>query len=329
MRTGHPAPVDSYTMSSQGQDARREGGTKSILAAMGANLGIALTKFIAFFVSGASSMLAEAIHSTADTINQILLLIGGRRAQRAADAEHPFGHGRERYVFAFLVSIILFSVGGIFAIYEGIEKIEHPHPLDNWWLPMAVIIISIGLETFSFRTARHEAREAASASSSEKFSLVQFIHRAKAPEIPVVLLEDAAALTGLVLAFGGVGLTAATGNSVWDGIGSVCIGGLLVIVAVVLAVEINSLLIGEGATPETVATIRQAVHRVPIGADIIHMRTLYVGPEELLVALKVGVPSGATADTIAQAIDGIEASIRTDVPEATSIYIEPDIRHAE
>lgn len=298
-----------------------EGGTKSILAAMGANLGIAITKFIAFLFSGASSMLAESIHSAADTVNQVLLLRGGRKAKKAADKEHPFGYGRERYVSAFVVAIILFSLGGLFAIYEGIEKVEHPHGLDNWILPVVVLVVAICLEGFSFTTAMREAK-----SARKGASLAKYIRRAKSPEIPVVLLEDAGALVGLVFALFGVGLTVLTGNGIWDGIATICIGLLLVAVAIVLGVETKSLLVGEGANDDVLAQITAAITSVPAGRDIIHMKTLYLGPDELMIGLKIGVSPKLSAAEIAAVINNVETAIRKDVPIARVIYIEPDVR---
>lgn len=296
------------------------GGTRAILAALGANLGIAVTKFIAFLVSGSSSMLAESVHSVADSGNQVLLLVGGRRARRAADEEHPFGYGRERYVYAFMVAIVLFSVGGVFSVYEGVHKIQHPEPISAAWLPIAVLVISIGLEGFSLRTALHE-----SAPHRGGISVVQFIRRAKAPELPVVMLEDIAALTGLVLALLGVLLTVFTGNGVYDGIGTVAIGALLVAVAVVLGVEVKSLLVGEGASRSDVAAIRAAVLDGPEAMRIIHMRTLYLGPDELLVGMKIAVAPTSSAAEVAVAIDAVERRVRAAVPVARVMYVEPDI----
>ena len=184
------------------------GGGKAIIAALLANLGIAITKFIAFLFSGSSSMLAESVHSLADTGNQGLLLLGARKSKKQADAEHPFGYGRERYVYAFVVSIILFTVGGVFSLYEGIDKIQHPHELEVPWLPIVVVlVVAIVLESFSLRTAVLESNH-----TRGKQGWISFIRHAKAPELPVVLLEDCAALLGLVFAFLGVGLTILTGN---------------------------------------------------------------------------------------------------------------------
>ncbi|MEU9113113.1 cation diffusion facilitator family transporter [Streptomyces sp. NPDC048483] len=296
------------------------GGTKAIVAALGANLAIAVAKFVAFAFSGSSSMLAEGVHSIADSGNQGLLLLGGKKAKRAATAEHPFGYGRERYIYGFLVSIVLFTIGGVFALYEGYEKIHEPHVLDNWFWPVGVLIFAIIAEGFSFRTAIKESNELRG-----QQTWTQFVRRAKAPELPVVLLEDFGALVGLVLALGGVGLTLATGNGIWDGIGTMCIGALLVLIALVLAAETKSLLLGEAAGPEDVAKIREAIVDGDVVTRVIHMRTLHLGPEELLVAAKIAVEHDDTAAEVAKAIDAAEARIREAVPIARVIYLEPDI----
>ncbi len=298
-----------------------ESGGKAIIAAMAANLGIALTKLVAALFSGSAAMLAEAVHSFADTINQVLLLVGGRRAKKAADQEHPFGYGRERYLFAFIVSIVLFSVGGVYSVYEGIQKLTEPHhEIENWWLPIVVILISIVLEGFSFRTARRE-----SLPFKGNGSWVSFIRRAKAPELPVVLFEDSAALLGLVFALFGVGLTVLTGNPVFDAIGTLLIGLLLVAVAIILGSVTKSLLIGEGAEPDVVERIRDAFNAHPQTEALIHLKTLYLGPEEMLVAAKVAFPRATRLADVATAIDQLEADIRAQVPVARVIYIEPDI----
>ncbi|MGW4286339.1 cation diffusion facilitator family transporter [Streptomyces sp. NPDC004673] len=299
------------------------GGNKAIIAALGANLAIAASKFVAFAFSGSSSMLAEGVHSVADSGNQFLLLIGGKKAQREATPQHPFGYGRERYIYAFLVSIVLFSIGGMFAIYEGYEKISHPHPVEHWYWPVGVLVFAIIAEGFSFRTAIKESNELRG-----KLSWAQFIRRAKAPELPVVLLEDFGALIGLVLALGGVGIALLTGNGVWDGIGTVCIGVLLVLIALVLAAETKSLLLGESAGLEDVKKIEAAIVDGDTVTGVIHMRTLHLGPEELLVAAKIAVQHDDTAAEVAHAINAAEARIREDVPIARVIYLEPDIYSA-
>ncbi|WP_018567004.1 cation diffusion facilitator family transporter [Streptomyces sp. PsTaAH-124] len=299
------------------------GGTRAIVAALGANLAIAVSKFVAFAFSGSSSMLAEGVHSVADSGNQFLLLVGGKKAQREATEQHPFGYGRERYVYAFLVSIVLFSIGGMFAIYEGYEKISHPHEVENWYWPVAVLAFAICAEGYSFRTAIKESNELRG-----KLSWPQFIRRAKAPELPVVLLEDFGALIGLVLALGGVGLALLTGNGVWDGIGTVCIGVLLVLIALVLGAETKSLLLGEAAGTDVVERIKDAMVDGDTVTGIIHMRTLHLGPEELLVAAKIAVQHDDTATEIAAAIDAAESRIRAAVPIARVIYLEPDVYSA-
>ncbi|MBL3804770.1 cation diffusion facilitator family transporter [Streptomyces sp. BRB081] len=296
------------------------GGTKAIVAALSANLAIAVAKFVAFLFSGSSAMLAESVHSLADSGNQGLLLVGGKRAQRQATPQHPFGYGRERYIYAFLVSIVLFSVGGMFAIYEGYEKIKDPHEIEHWYWPVGVLVFAIIAEAFSFRTAIKESNPLRG-----KQSWSQFIRRAKAPELPVVLLEDLGALVGLVLALGGVGLALATGNGVWDGVGTLCIGVLLIVIAIVLAAETKSLLLGESAGVDEVRKIEAAMVDGDTVTRVIHMRTLHLGPEELLVAAKLAVRHDDTAAEVAAAINAAEARIREAVPIARAIYLEPDL----
>ncbi|MCZ7376768.1 cation diffusion facilitator family transporter [Micromonospora sp. WMMC250] len=297
------------------------GGTKAIVAALLANVGIAVTKFIAFLLSGSSSMLAEAVHSVADSGNQGLLLLGGKRAKRAATPEHPFGYGRERYIYAFIVSIVLFSIGGLFALYEAYHKWHDPHGIESWhWLPVVVLVVAIAMESFSFRTAIKESNH-----TRGNQSWVRFIRRAKAPELPVVLLEDFGALVGLVFALFGVGMTLITGNGRWDAAGTAMIGILLVVIAVVLAIETKSLLLGEGAEASELAAIERAVTDGPEVERIIHMKTLYLGPEELMVAAKIAVPEWESAHDLARGINAVEARIRAAVPIARVIYLEPDV----
>ncbi|MCS5732160.1 cation diffusion facilitator family transporter [Herbiconiux daphne] len=296
------------------------GGTRAIIAALLANVGIAIAKFIAFLLSGSSSMLAESVHSLADSGNQLLLLLGGRKSRRKADKEHPFGYGRERYVYAFVVSIILFSVGGVFAIYEGIEKVGHPEEISNPWIPIGVLLVAIVLEGFSLRTAIKESNH-----TRGKQSWVQFVRRAKAPELPVVLLEDTAALTGLAFALVGVGLSVVTGNGIWDGIGTLFIGTLLVLVAVVLGMETKSLLVGEGATDADTSKIITAIEGTPKVDRLIHMKSLYLGPDELLVAAKIALAPESELRDVAETINEVEVNIRGVMPIARVIYIEPDV----
>ncbi|MGR0221838.1 cation diffusion facilitator family transporter [Agromyces sp. ZXT2-6] len=296
------------------------GGHKAILAAFLANTGIAVTKFIAWLVSGSASMLAEAVHSVADAGNQLLLFFGGRQAKREADREHPFGYGRERYVYAFVVAIILFSLGGLFSIYEGVDKLRNPHELTNAWVPLTVLAIAIVLESFSLRTAVKESNKIRGAQT-----WVQFVRRAKAPELPVVLLEDIAALLGLVFALFGVGLTVLTGNTTFDAIGTLMIGALLIVVAIILGIETKSLLVGEGANEADLGRIEEAILSGPEAERIIHMKTLYLGPDELLVAAKIGFHADQRLQQVATAVNVIERRVRDAVPAARVIYLEPDI----
>ena len=301
-----------------------EGGTRAIVAALLANTGIAVTKFVAFLLTGSSSMLAESVHSLADSGNQGLLLIGGKRSRREATPLHPFGYGRERYVYAFIVSIVLFSVGGLFALYEAWHKFEHPEPITDWqWVPIAVLLIAIALEGFSFRTAIVESNHVRG-----KRSWTEFVRTAKAPELPVILLEDLAALFGLVFALFGVSMTLATDNGIWDALGTALIGTLLVTVAIVLSIEMKSLLLGEAATVDQVMAIKAALEGDEESAveRVIHLRTLHLGPEELLVGAKLAVGSQDYGHQIAAAIDAAEQRAREAVPGLRLVmYLEPDV----
>lgn len=295
------------------------GGNKAILAALAANLSIAGAKLVGFFVTGSSSMLAESVHSFADSGNQGLLLVGGKRARREADERHPFGYGRDRYFYAFVVAVVLFVLGSAFALYEGIEKIRHPHHLDSAGVAIGILVFAIVAEVFSFRTAIRESRPVKGSDS-----WWGFIRHAKSPELPVVLLEDLAALVGLVLALAGVGLTIITDDPVWDGIGTLSIGILLGVVALVLAIEMKGLLIGESATRASVERIRAALPGEGI-TRIIHLKTLHLGPDELLVAAKVAVDPALGLPEVARAIDAAEARVRAVEPIARQMYLEPDL----
>ena len=334
----HPATAGSGTVGSGGGHGAGEhgaagehgggghgGGTTAIIAALGANLGIAAAKFVAFLITGASSMLAEAIHSVADSGNQVLLLVGGKRSKRAATPEHPFGFGRDRYIYSFIVAIVLFSVGGCFAIYEGVHKVREEGEVESQTVAIIVLLVAIALEGFSLRTALKETN----AVRKPGESYWAFIRHARAPELPVVLLEDSAALTGLALALIGVGLSAITGESVYDGLGTIAIGLLLVAVAAVLAIETKSLLIGESATPDAQRQIVAALVDGDTVQSVIHMRTQHLGPEELLVAAKIAVRHDDTAAAVATAIDAAAQRVRAAVRVVRVIYLAPDIRRSE
>ncbi|MFC9998301.1 cation diffusion facilitator family transporter [Nocardia sp. NPDC127526] len=300
------------------------GGKKAILAALGANAGIATAKFIGAAITGSASMLAEAVHSVADTSNQGLLLLGQRRAEQEADELHQFGYGRSRYFYSFVVALVLFTLGSIYAVYEGIHKIQHPEDLTSPIVAIAILVIAIGLETFSFMTAVKESRPL-----KGDASWWRFIRNSRSPELPVVLLEDTGALVGLVLALFGVGLTMITGNAVFDGIGTLCIGVLLGIIAIVLIIEMHSLLIGEGATPGEDRVIRDKLVDGTRIDRVIHLKTQYLGPEELLVAAKVSIVPGLEIAEIAAAINDAEERVRAAVPAARVMYLEPDLYRTE
>ncbi len=297
-------------------------GTRAVLAALVANAGIAAAKFVAFAFTGSASMLAEGIHSCADTGNQALLLLGSKRARREPTALHPFGFGRERYFWAFVVAVVLFTVGATFAIYEGIEKIRHPHEIESLAWAISVLLVAIVLEAFSFRTALVEA-------SKVKGSMTfrQFIRRSRSPELPVVLLEDLAAQVGLIFALIAVVLASVTDEPVWDGIGTLAIGLLLGVVAIVLAIEMKSMLIGEAASEDQEALIRSTIEDHPAVRRLIHARTLHIGPDDVLVAAKVEFAPGLSGDELAVAIDSVESTVRQQVPLARLIYVEPDVFH--
>ncbi len=299
------------------------GGTRAIIAALLANAGIAVAKFVGYLITGSSSMLAESVHSLADTSNQGLLLLGGKRAKRAATAEHPFGYGRDRYFYSFVVALLLFSLGSVFALYEGIHKLESHEPLNSPLVAVVILVVAIGLESWSFRTAIHESRPLKGSGT-----WWNFIRQSKVPELPVVLLEDFGALIGLVLALLGVGLSVLTGNPVFDALGTIAIGLLLGVIAVILIIEMKSLLLGEGATGPVLARI---VDGLTSGAvqSVLHIRTQYIGPEELLVAAKIALTPGLPVEDVARAIDEAEARVRGAVPEARMIYLEPDLDRAK
>jgi cation diffusion facilitator family transporter len=291
----------------------------AIIAALLANAGIALAKFIGFLITGSSSILAEAVHSVADTANQGLLLLGRHTARRQATQQHPFGYGRDRYFYSFVVALLLFSLGSVFALYEGAHKIHSHDPISSPLVAIGILVVASVLEGFSFRTAVRESRPL-----KRGDSWWQFIKQSKSPELPVVLLEDTGALVGLLLAFAGIGLSVLTGDPLWDGLGTLGIGVLLGIIAIILIVETKSLLIGEGAGADELKSICDAL--VGHGVDrVIHLRTQYLGPEELLVAAKIAVPASLPTAEVARVIDQAEARVRGVVPAARIIYLEPDL----
>ncbi|MBI5089841.1 MAG: cation diffusion facilitator family transporter [Actinobacteria bacterium] len=299
-----------------------EGSRKAIIAAFFANLSIAVAKFAGFLITRSAGLLAEAGHSLADTGNQALLMFGSKRGRRPADAEHPFGYGPERYFWAFVVALVLFSMGGLFALYEGIEKLRNPHEIGNAVVAFVILFLAIGLESFSLRTAVKEARHI----KPESKSWWWFIRNAKSPELPVVLLEDVGAETGLAFALAGLAMAEVTGNPRWDAVGSIAIGILLVMIAAILAAEMKGLLIGEAPTDSVVADVERAIATAPHVLGLIHLRCLHLGPETLLIAAKVDYEHQLSVGALAEAIDTTEVAIRGAVDFDATIYIEPDIR---
>jgi cation diffusion facilitator family transporter len=300
-----------------------EGSKRAIIAAFLANLGIAVSKFVVFLITGAASLLAEAIHSFADTGNQGLLMLGSQQSRKPADDEHPFGYANRRYFWAFIVALVLFSLGGLFAIFEGIEKLRNPHELESPGIAIALLVFAMVLEALSFRTAYREAKKVRG-----EQGLFTFIHRSRAPEIPVVLLEDAGAMIGLSIALAGVVLAAVTDEPRWDAAGSLGIGILLVVIAIFLANEMASLLLGEPATKEDLAKIRAAIESHPCVVRIIHLRTEHIGPEDIVLATKLEFDHGMTIEQLADEINAVEARVRKAVPATRLIFIEPDVYRA-
>jgi cation diffusion facilitator family transporter len=301
-------------------DMAADGSTRAVMTALGANVGIGVAKFIAAAITGSASMLAEGVHSVADSGNQVLLLIGGRHARQAPSALHQFGYARVRYLYAFLVAIVLFTLGGLYALYEGYHKLTDPHPLSSPLIAVVVLLIAFVLEGYALRTAVREANR-----TRGTRSWLQFVRRARAPELPVLLLEDSGALVGLSLALLGVGLSVLTGNGAFDGIATLCIGVLLAAIAVLLARETTSLIIGEAAVPEQANKIYAALQSTPGVEQVIHLRTVHLGPDDLLVAGKIGIAADADGEDIAATINDAEARVRQVVPSARIIYLEPDI----
>src|SRR5215207_8339165 len=301
-----------------------EGSTRAVVTALGANLGIAVSKFVAAAITGSASMLAEGVHSVADSGNQVLLLIGGRRSRQAPSELHPFGYARARYIYAFIVAIVLFTLGGLYALYEGYHKVIDPHPLTSPLVAVAVLLIAAALEGYALSTAVREANRTRGARG-----WLHFVRRARAPELPVILLEDSGALLGLTFALLGVGLSVLTGNGISHGIATLCIGTLLVAIAVLLARETTSLLIGEAAVPEQITAITAALLSTPGVERVIHLRTVHLGPDELLVASKIGVSAEDNGADIAATINAAETRVRRAVPTARIIYLEPDIYRPE
>ncbi len=296
-------------------------GKGAIYASFAANIGIAISKFIAFLLTGATSLLAEAVHSVVDSSNQVLLLIGGQQSKQKPTRTHPFGYGRAHYLYAFIVSIVLFSLGGLFAIYEGVHKIQHPAAIESPLIAYTVLVVAMFLEGFALRTAMNEAKSF----KPKKQSWWQFLRHTKSVNHVVLTMEDSAALIGLGFAMMGITLSILTNNPVWDGVGTLMIGVLLIGVAYVLFTEVKSLLIGEAVDISTERKMRKIILSAERVNHLVDLKTLYVGPMELFIAMKVIVNAEDSARIVAETIDEIEAKLRSEFPSARLIYIEPDI----
>ena len=297
-----------------------EGGTKAVIAALLANTGIAISKFFAFAITGSTSMLSEAIHSVADAFNQVLLLIGGKHSKRVADDKYQFGYGRVRYVYGFMVAIVLFMVGGIYSFYEGLHKWNHPEPVKDFWIAIVVLLVAIVLESLSFRTAIIETNKVRG-----NRSFAKFVKDARQPELPVILLEDFGALVGLNFALIGVSAAVITGDGRWDGLGAMAIGSLLIVIAIILVREMAGMLVGESALPEEYDAVHAALTSAPLVDRVIHLRTLHVGPDALLVGAKIAITQTDSAEEIAKGIDEAERLLRIAVPSAQYVFLEPDL----
>ena len=297
-----------------------EGTRRAVITALAANLGIAIAKFFAWTATGAASMLAEAVHSLADTGNQALLLLGGARAKKDPTPDHPFGYGRERYFWAFVVSIVLFTLGSLFAVNEGIQKLRHPHELGAMGWAIGVLGLAIAFEGFALRTAVREANRVRG-----QQSFLSFVKRAKSPELPVILLEDFGALVGLLFALLGIGLAEFTGDPRFDALGSLAIGVLLGVIAAVLAVEMKSLLIGEAARPEWRSQLVAAIEAEPSVRRLLDLRTQHLGPEEILACARIELDPGLDFRAVARAIDSVQQRARLRIPAEVRLYLEPDL----
>jgi cation diffusion facilitator family transporter len=309
-------------MSGHGKDGHpKDGAKKAVVAALAGNSGVAVAKLIAAVVTGSSAMLAETLHSTADTFNQVFLLLGLRLGRRPSDEQHPFGFGRERYFWAFIVAVSIFLLGAVFSIKEGISKISHPHPIQHVVYSYGALAIAFLFESYALRIAWKEFQHWRKRNPG---SLFLCLRESKSPTILVVLFEDSAALTGILAAATGITLTVVTGNPVWDGIASLVIGGILALAAIFIGWRTRGLLIGEAATPADRRRIREAVESMEEVGALMEVLTLHLGPEDILVNLNVNFRDGLDTDRLEEVVDEIEVRIRTAVPAAKRIFIEAE-----
>ena len=300
--------------------AHAEGSTRAILFALGANFGIGVAKGAAAWYTNSGAMLAEAIHSFADTANQLLLLLGLKRARRPVSDEHPLGYGKAIYFWSFLVALLLFSMGGMFSVYEGVHKLLHPEMPRSPWVAVLVLVVAIALEFGSLRAALAEVRRV-----QGRRNLLGWFRTSRQSELLVVVGEDIAALIGLVLALAAVLATMLTSNPLFDALGTIAIGVVLILVAIAVGIEVKSLLIGESAEPETVAAIRDFLAARPEVAEVYRLITLQLGLE-LMVAVKARMQERSDAARLIESVNRVEAALRSAFPEVRWIFFEPDVR---
>lgn len=295
------------------------GSTRAVALALAANGGIAVSKFAVFLLTGSSSLLTEAIHSTADCANQVLLFLGMRQGARPPSAKHPLGHGQAAFVASFLVALLLFSVGGLYSLVEGLHKIRHPEQPHHLGWAVALLLFAVALEGWSLRGALLAAAE-----ERRGRSLVRYLRQSSSTELVVVLAEDIAALLGLLLALAAVLLTMATGNPVWDGVGSVAIGLLLIAVAAFVGGEVTSLLLNEAPPLALRARIRAAVDEDPAVDRVLNLVAVIVGSDRLMVALQVEFHEQPSGAALVEAINALERRLRERFPQIQHLFVEPD-----
>ncbi len=296
----------------------------ALLTALGANIAVAVAKGIAALITGSSAMLAEALHSVADSTNEILLLVGARRAGRPADLRHPFGHARYRYLYAFVVSLAVFWIGGVLSVLEGAGHLLTPTEIVDPRSALAVLVIAAILDGWSLRTTKLAWRGA-----KGELSWRRLIRDTKAPDLIVVFLEDVGAIAGVAIAGAGVILTTITHDGIWDAMASIAIGVLLMAIGLVVNRETQSLLLGESAAVDVVATIRDAIAKTEGIHGVRELRTIHIGPDDLVVVAGVWVDGASSATEISRSIDAAEQRVREVAPFRTVVSIEPRVRDGE
>ena len=300
----------------------KEGSVRAILYALAANFGIAVSKFGAAWWTNSGSMLAEAIHSTADCVNQLLLLLGMKEAKRPESADHPLGHHRVTYFWSMIVALLLFFMGGAFSVYEGIERLRHPHPVENGLVALAVLGVAVVLEAFSLAGAMREIRKVAGGKA-----FLRWFRETRESELMVVAGEDIAALAGLTFAFVAVAVALATGNPLWDALGTLCVGVVLMVIAVMVLIEVKGLIVGESASPEQREAIRRFVAAQPEVAEVLNVITLAWGDKTVIaVKARMAQAEAISGAELVERINAVEARMQEAFPTAKWVFFEPDVR---